>query len=53
MNSSLQNNDDSLVLNGYELVRTDNPKYLKRGGVCVYLKESLSIKMLNISNLLT
>ena len=34
-NSSLQNNDDSLVLNGYKLARADNPSDLKRGGVCI------------------
>ena len=34
-NSSLQNDDDSLVLNGYKLVRADNPSDLKRGGVCI------------------
>ena len=51
LNSSLQNDDDSLVLNGYKLVRADNPSDLKRGGVCIYFKESLPIKVLNITNL--
>ena len=44
LNSSLQNDDHSLVLNGYKLVRADNPSDLKRGGVCIYFKESLPIK---------
>ena len=51
LNSSLQNDDDSLVLNGYKLVKADNPSDLKRGGVCISFKESLPIKMLNITNL--
>ena len=51
LNSSLQNNDDSLVLNEFKLVRSENPSDLKRGGVCIYFKESLSIKLLNITNL--
>ena len=38
LNSSLQNDDDSLVLNGYKLVRADNPRDLKRGDVCIYFK---------------
>ena len=50
-NSFLQNDDDSLVLNGQELVRADYPSDFKRGGVCIYFKESLPIKVLNITNL--
>ena len=38
LNSSLQNDDDSLVLNGYKLVRAGNPSDLKRRGVCIYFK---------------
>ena len=51
LNSSLQNDDHSLVSNGYKLVRTDNPSELKGRGVCIYFKESLPIKVLNITNL--
>ena len=47
-NSSLQNDDNSLVLNRHKLVRADNPSDLKRGGVCIYFKESLPIKVLNV-----
>ena len=35
LKSSLQNDDDSLVLNGYKLVRVDNPSDLKIRGVCI------------------
>ena len=51
LNSSLQNDDHNLVLNGNKLVRADNPSALKRGGVSIYFKESLPIKVLNITNL--
>ena len=51
LNSSFQIDDRTLVLNGYKLVRADNPSDLKRGGVCIYFKESLPIKVLNITNL--
>ena len=51
LNSSLQNYDHSLVLNRYKLVRADNPSDLKRRGVCIHFKESLSIKVPNIFNL--
>ena len=50
LNSSLQNDDDILVLNGCKLVRSDNPSDLKREGVCIYLKEILPIKVLSIIN---
>ena len=49
LNSSLQNDDDSLV--GYKLIRAGNPRDLKRGGVCIYFKKSVSIKVLSITNL--
>ena len=51
LNSSLQNDDDSLVLKENKLIRPDNPSDPKRGGVCIYFKESLPIKVLNITNL--
>ena len=51
LNGFLQNDDVSLVLDGYKLVTADNPSDLKRGGVCIYFKESLPIKVLNITNL--
>ena len=51
LNSSLQNDDDSLVLNGYKLIRDDNPSDFKREGVCIYFKELLPIKVLNVTNL--
>ena len=31
-----------------KLVRANNPSDLKRGGVCIYFKESLPIKVLNV-----
>ena len=51
LNSFLQNDDESLVLNGYKLVTGDNPSDLKRGGVCIYFKKSLPIKVLKVTNL--
>ena len=51
LNSSLRHDDDSLVLNGYKLIRADNPTDFKRGGVCMHFKESLPIKVFNVTNL--
>ena len=33
---------------GYNLVRADHPDDTKRGGVCIYYKESLSVKIINL-----
>ena len=51
LNSSISSDNPSLALNGYKLIRRDHPLDLKRGGICIYYKESLPIKFLNISNL--
>ena len=41
----------SLIIYGYKLIRADHPSDTKRGGVCIYHKESISVKVLNISQL--
>ena len=51
LNSSLQNDDNSLALNGYKLVRADNPSDLKEEVFASTLKKSLPIKVLNVTNL--
>ena len=33
---------------GYELVRSDHPSQHKRGDVCIYFRNSLPLKILNI-----
>ena len=37
-----------LEVQGYELVRSDHPLQLTRGGVCIYFRNSLPLKILNI-----
>ena len=49
--SSVESEDDDLRINGYKLIRMDHPMNTKRGGVCMYYKESLVVKMINISYL--
>ena len=36
---------------GYDLIRADHPSNSKRGGVCVYYRNSLPLKILDISYL--
>ena len=44
-------NDDNLRISRYELIRVDHPSNQKRGGICIYQKDFLSIKVNNISYL--
>ena len=40
--TSIDSND--LSLKGYNLNRVDNPVIVKKGGVCVYYKETLAVQ---------
>ena len=51
LNSEAPPNDTRLELPGYNLFRSDHPSSNKRGGVCVYYKSTLPLRILNISNL--
>ena len=51
LNSETVSNDDSLNIPSYNMVRVDHPSGNRRGGVCVYYKETLPIKMLDINYL--
>ena len=38
---------NNLNISGYNLIRVDHPSNSKRGGVCIYYKESISVQTLN------
>ena len=40
--------DDVINIEGYNLVRADHPDDIKRGGVCIYYKESLPVRVINL-----
>ena len=42
-------NNENTQLDGYCLVRSGHPKDSKRGGLRVYCKESLDVKIINLS----
>ena len=44
LDASLSSDNDNLNISGYKLVRADDPGNVKRGGVCVYFKESLPVR---------
>ena len=39
--------DSLLEIDGYNLIRADHPDNIKRGGVCIYYKESLPVRFLS------
>ena len=49
LNSETLPNDTRLELPGYNLLRSDHPSNNKRGGVCIYYKSTLPLRILNIS----
>ena len=51
LNSDTLSNDNNLNIPGYNMSRADHASGNRRGGGCIYYKESLPIKMLNINYL--
>ena len=48
LHSSILHDDNNLPIPGYNLYREDHPLNVKRGGVCIYYKISLPLKIKNI-----
>ena len=40
--------DSLLEIDGYNLIRADHPDNIKRGGVCIYYKKSLPVRVLSL-----
>ena len=51
LDASISNDDDNLEIPGYHLLRADHPSNTKQGGVCIYYRNSLPLKILNIQYL--
>ena len=41
--------DNQLAFLGYNLIRADNPNNTKRSGVCIYYRDSLPVKVINLN----
>ena len=48
LNSDISLVDKNLEIVGYTLIRTDHPSNTKRGGVCIYYKDSLVFRLFDI-----
>ena len=51
LDSTISSNDSNLIIPGYELYRADHPSNVKRGGICIYYKNLLPLKVTNIQYL--
>ena len=51
LNSETSPDDDNLVIQDYNIIRKGHPSNTKCGGVCVYYKNTLSFKVINIKYL--
>ena len=51
LDSTVPLDDENFVISGYNLIRSDHPSNAKRGGVCLYYKNYLPLRVLNISYL--
>ena len=43
LNSSILSGDNRIKIDGYSLIRSDHPSDSKKGGVCIYYKESIPL----------
>ena len=51
--SGTSTDDDNLEIPGYNIISKDHPSNTKHGGVCVYYKNILPFKLINIKYLFT
>ena len=49
--SETATNDTNLEIPGYNMYRADHPCNCKRGGVYIFYKATIALRVLNISNL--
>ena len=51
LNSETHSNDQHLYVPCYNLIRADHLSNTRRGGLCIYFKESLSLRLYNANYL--
>ena len=51
LSSSITEDNGSLRIPGYDLIRSDHPSNNKRGGVAIYYKKNLPLKLIDINYL--
>ena len=51
LNSSITEDDESLQIRGYNLIRSDHPSNNKTGGIAIYYKHFLPLKLIDVKEL--
>ena len=51
LDSIISSDDSSLSLDGYNFIRADHHRMIKKGEVCIYYRETLSVKTIQINYL--
>ena len=51
LNSDILSDDNDIAIPGYSLLRSDHPSNSRRGGVCLYYRQSLPLKVLDLNYL--
>ena len=51
LDSSFESDDKNFILEGYNIIRSDHPSNTKRGGICIYYKESLTVRLVDVTSL--
>ena len=49
LDNSYRSNDDQLALPGYNSIRAVNLSNIKRRGVCIYYRETVLVKVINMN----
>ena len=51
LDSSVRTDDRDILINGYNIIRADHPSNNKRGGGCIYYRESLAVQLVKTNYL--
>ena len=49
LDSSISSDDKDIAIEGYNIICANHPSNLKKGGVCIYYKESLAVKLIDVN----
>ena len=49
LDNSYHTDDDQLVFPGFNLIRADKPNNIKQQGICIYYRETLPVKIINLN----
>ena len=51
LDSTISDDDNTLHMEGYNLMSADHPDNIKRRGVCLYFKKGLALRKIELSHI--